>query len=337
MMKKFAVILTGIQTLFLTLGIALPAQAAINIGTPIDNSGSVVTLHLNPSYNQNSGSSYTIIYPNGSTSQTSGGIPGQTGGSVPVQTTGQTPVPTPTQGSTQPGTTTQTTGTSVVSLNGYYNSNTYTTAPTSGTSTITISGASTEPISGSSSVPIVVPVSGQSTQSSSSVPITLPSSTPSTTTTTTPTSTPSSTSSSSTPSSYPTIAPVTSLTPDQQSLVDMVNQERANAGLAPLKVDFRLVSVAQAKAQDMKTNNYFGHTSPTYGTAWAMMSAVGINYQYAGENIAGNDSVAGAMAAWMSDPGHRANILNPQFTDIGVGIVYGSAYGNLYVQEFAQE
>lgn len=329
MMKKFAVLLTGIQTLFLTLGIALPAQAAINIGTPIDNSGSVVTLLGNQTSNQSYGSSYTVIYPNGSTSQTSVGIPSQTGGSLPVQTTGQTPVPTPTQGSTQPGTTTQTTGTSVASLSGYYNSNIYTTAPTSGTSTITISG--------SSSVPIVVPVSGQSTQSSSSVPITLPSSTPSTPTTPTPTSNPSSTSSSSTPSSYPTIAPVTSLTPDQQSLVDMVNQERANAGLAPLKVDFRLVSVAQAKAQDMKTNNYFGHTSPTYGTAWAMMSAVGINYQYAGENIAGNDSVAGAMAAWMSDPGHRANILNPQFTDIGVGIVYGSAYGNLYVQEFAQE
>lgn len=134
-----------------------------------------------------------------------------------------------------------------------------------------------------------------------------------------------------------TIPMVTALTPDEQSMVDMINQERAAAGLQPLQVDLRLASVARAKANDMKTNNYFGHTSPTFGTPWAMMAQVGLNVQWAGENIAGNKSVAGAMAALMSDSGHRANILDPKFTHVGIGVVYGSAYGTLYVQEFAQE
>ncbi len=301
-MKKFATILAGVPILILTLG-TTPAQAAINIGAPIENSGSVVTIQVNPSYNQSSLSSYIVIYPTVAKTQTSDGSPGQTGSQVSVPVTGQTPTSLST-GSTQPDNTSQTSGTSVVSLGNYLNNDSSTQS------------------SGTSSVPIVVPVSGQSSPSTSTAP-----GSSSTTTTTSP----------ATPSSYPTIPPVTSLTADQQSLVDMVNQARANAGLAPLTVDFRLVSVAQAKAQDMKTNNYFGHISPTYGTPWAMMAAVGLNVQWAGENIAYNDSVAGAMAAWMQSPGHRANILDPRFTHIGIGIVYGSAYGNLYVQEFAQE
>ena len=120
-------------------------------------------------------------------------------------------------------------------------------------------------------------------------------------------------------------------------MVDMINQERTAAGVSPLKVDLRLASVAQAKANDLKANNYFAHISPVYGSPWAMMQQVGLNVQWAGENIAGNDSVGGAMAAFMQDPGHRANILDPRFTHVGVGIAYGSAYGNLYVQEFLQE
>jgi len=135
----------------------------------------------------------------------------------------------------------------------------------------------------------------------------------------------------------PAIQPATALTADEQNMVDMVNQERAAAGVRPLQVDLRLAAVARAKAADMKANNYFGHTSPTYGSPWAMMQQVGLIVKWAGENIGGNKSVAGAMAAWMSDPGHRANILDPRFTHVGVGIVYGSAYGNLYVQEFLQE
>ncbi|HBP62693.1 MAG TPA: hypothetical protein DD730_00115, partial [Desulfosporosinus sp.] len=70
---------------------------------------------------------------------------------------------------------------------------------------------------------------------------------------------------------------------------------------------------------------------------WAMMQQVGITVKWAGENISGNKSVSGSMAALMLSPGHRANILDPRFTHVGVGIAYGSAYGNLYVQEFLQQ
>ncbi|KGK84145.1 hypothetical protein DP73_19220 [Desulfosporosinus sp. HMP52] len=133
------------------------------------------------------------------------------------------------------------------------------------------------------------------------------------------------------------IPPVTALTADEQLMVDMINQERAAAGLNPVVADLRLTAVGRAKANDMKVNNYFSHTSPTYGSPWAMMQQVGITVRWAGENISGNKSVPGSMAALMQSPGHRANILDPRFTHVGVGIAYGTAYGNLYVQEFLQQ
>ncbi|KJR45030.1 Transporter [Desulfosporosinus sp. I2] len=120
-------------------------------------------------------------------------------------------------------------------------------------------------------------------------------------------------------------------------MVDMINQERLAAGLNPVKADLRLTAVGRAKANDMKVNNYFDHTSPTYGSPWAMMKQVGITVRWAGENISGNKSVSNSMAALMQSPAHKANILDPRFTDVGVGIAYGSAYGNLYVQEFLQQ
>lgn len=139
------------------------------------------------------------------------------------------------------------------------------------------------------------------------------------------------------PAANPVIPPVTALKADEQSMVDMINQERAAAGVKPLQVDLRLAAVARAKAQDMKDNNYFGHISPVYGSPFAMMEQVGINTHWAAENIASNNSVAGAMANFMQSIGHRANILDPNMTHVGIGIVYGSTFGNLYVQEFAQE
>ena len=139
------------------------------------------------------------------------------------------------------------------------------------------------------------------------------------------------------PDTTPPIPSVSSLSADEQLMIDMVNQERAAAGLKPLVVDYKLVSVAVTKANDMKANRYFNHISPTYGSPFAMMQAVGLNVRWAAENIAGNNSVAGAMAAFMKSPGHRANILDPRLTHIGVGIAYGTAFGNIYVQEFLQE
>lgn len=113
-------------------------------------------------------------------------------------------------------------------------------------------------------------------------------------------------------------------------VVSLVNQERAKAGLKPLKSDTKLTSVATAKAKDMYTNNYFDHTSPTYGSPFDMMKQFGVSYSYAGENIAkGQQNPQAVMDAWMNSSGHRANILNANYTSIGVAY-----YNGEWVQEF---
>lgn len=110
----------------------------------------------------------------------------------------------------------------------------------------------------------------------------------------------------------------------QSQVVDLVNKERANQGLKPLATDSLLTTVATEKARDMDVNNYFSHTSPTYGSPFDMMRSYGVQYRYAGENIAsGQRSPEQVMRDWMNSPGHRANILNGNFTKIGVGYVNG--------------
>lgn len=163
-----------------------------------------------------------------------------------------------------------------------------------------------------------------------------PATTPATTSpTTTPTTPPTTQTTTAAPSTV-TIPAATSISAEEQNMIDQINQERANVGLAPLKVDLRLVGVAQTKANDMKTNGYFSHTSPTYGSPYDMMKMAGVQYYSAGENIARNISVDAAMAAFMSSAGHKANILNSGYTHVGVGIVYSSS-GSYYVQEFTHE
>lgn len=109
-----------------------------------------------------------------------------------------------------------------------------------------------------------------------------------------------------------------------KEVADLVNQERAKAGLAPLQFDAALSKVATAKAADMAQNNYFDHNSPTYGSPFDMMKQFGISYMTAGENIAmGQQSPQEVMSQWMNSEGHRQNIMNGSFTKIGVGYVNG--------------
>lgn len=84
----------------------------------------------------------------------------------------------------------------------------------------------------------------------------------------------------------------------------------------------------------MVKNNYFSHTSPTYGSPFNMMKNFGITYKTAGENIAGNSSNTGAVNAWMNSEGHRANILNGSYNYTGVAVVKSPTYGKIYVQMF---
>ncbi len=118
----------------------------------------------------------------------------------------------------------------------------------------------------------------------------------------------------------------------EKQVVDLVNQERARAGLPSLKLNAELSRVARYKSQDMRDRRYFDHNSPTYGSPFTMMRNFGISYRSAGENIAyGQRTPQEVVNAWMNSAGHRANILNSSFTDIGVGYV---ADGNYWTQMF---
>lgn len=136
------------------------------------------------------------------------------------------------------------------------------------------------------------------------------------------------------PQPQPQPSPTPGLTADEQRMINLVNQARVNAGLAPLTVDMRLVDLARKKSQDMVANNYFSHTSPTYGDPFTMMTNAGISYRTAGENLAGAPTVDQAHSALMNSAGHRQNILNPNFNRIGVGIATGGPYGKMFTQLF---
>jgi len=118
----------------------------------------------------------------------------------------------------------------------------------------------------------------------------------------------------------------------ESEVVRLVNQHRAQNGLPPLTANWELSRVARYKSQDMADNRYFSHTSPTYGTPFQMIRAFGISFRTAGENIAyGQKTPQTVVNAWMNSSGHRANILNGSYTQIGVGYV---ANGNYWTQMF---
>ncbi len=125
-----------------------------------------------------------------------------------------------------------------------------------------------------------------------------------------------------------------SLTNQEQEMFNLVNQARSQNNVPALAIDMELTKVARIKSQDMIDNNYFSHNSPTYGSPFDMMKSFGIKYVKAGENIAGNQNVASAHDALMNSPGHRQNILSPDYTHIGIGIKKGGQYGNMFTQMF---
>lgn len=131
--------------------------------------------------------------------------------------------------------------------------------------------------------------------------------------------------------------PVTSIyqfTVEKQLMASMVNAARKKSGRSALKMDIELTAVAMKKAQDLVKNNYFDHISPTYGDPFVMMKQFGIHFQSAGENLAGNSEIEKAQDALMHSEGHRNNILNPDFTNIGIGIAKSPLYGYIFVQMF---
>lgn len=121
----------------------------------------------------------------------------------------------------------------------------------------------------------------------------------------------------------------------ENEVVRLVNVERSKNGLSPLTQNWELSRVARYKSQDMINKNYFSHTSPTYGSPFDMMKNFGIKYSTAGENIAyGQRTAADVMNSWMNSPGHRKNILSPNFTQIGVGLATKSNGTKYWTQMF---
>lgn len=113
----------------------------------------------------------------------------------------------------------------------------------------------------------------------------------------------------------------TDIRTQENEVIRLVNVERTKRGLQPLKANWELSRVARLKSQDMANKGYFSHQSPTYGSPFNMMENFGIRFSSAGENIAyGQKTPAQVMTAWMNSPGHKANILSPSYTEIGVGL-----------------
>jgi uncharacterized protein YkwD len=134
------------------------------------------------------------------------------------------------------------------------------------------------------------------------------------------------------PPTHTTTAPTTTPAATQQDQVfTLVNQARAQAGCAALKNDARLTEAAQGHSDDMSANHYFDHTTPSGVTFDAREKAAGYPTP-GGENIAeGQTSAQQVMTDWMNSSGHRANILNCQFTVIGIGL---NTNGRYWTQDF---
>jgi uncharacterized protein YkwD len=117
-------------------------------------------------------------------------------------------------------------------------------------------------------------------------------------------------------------------------LLQLVNEERMLHQLAPLQINSELSTAAKLHGADMFTRGYFSHNTPEGKDPFHRLNDLHIPYKYAGENLAYSFSIIKAHAALMQSPGHRANILNPKFSKIGISVLNGGEKGLIVVQEF---
>jgi uncharacterized protein YkwD len=131
---------------------------------------------------------------------------------------------------------------------------------------------------------------------------------------------------------------VTDVQPDpqaEQTVLALINHERALAGLAPLQLDDDLAEVGRRHGREMFALGYFGHTSPTSGEPADRLAAAGLAYGLSGENIALAPTAEQAHEGLMNSPPHRANILNPGFSQVGIAVLRSEDHGLMVTQEFA--
>lgn len=120
----------------------------------------------------------------------------------------------------------------------------------------------------------------------------------------------------------------------ERKMLSLVNSERTSRGLLPLILDSSLQSLARSYAKEMFQQGYFSHYDPEGRSPFDRMNDAGITYVSAGENLALAPSVDLAHQGLMNSPGHRANILSPNYHRVGIGVMDGGIYGKMFVQEF---
>jgi uncharacterized protein YkwD len=120
----------------------------------------------------------------------------------------------------------------------------------------------------------------------------------------------------------------------ETKMIALVNKDRAEHGLSPLTPDSALTAVARKHSRDMFVRGYFSHVTPDGKDPFDRMHADDIHFLTAGENIALAETISIAQYGFMHSPGHRANILNPAFGHIGIGILDGGIFGLMISQEF---
>ena len=135
------------------------------------------------------------------------------------------------------------------------------------------------------------------------------------------------------------VQPIRSIAFGTSEIIDLSNQYRLNAGLPALITNQTLVLSADAKASHMASNSYFAHDAPDGTSPWFFFSQAGYAYSTAGENLAlTNQSARSVVDGWYNSPGHRANMMSSEFTEVGYGISYlssftynGVTYANVYL------
>ncbi|WP_308427716.1 CAP domain-containing protein [Streptomyces albospinus] len=115
-------------------------------------------------------------------------------------------------------------------------------------------------------------------------------------------------------------------------MVELVNEERAKVGCSPLTLNAKLAKAAQAHSQDMADHRNMSHTGSDGSDPGARINSAGYAWSSYGENVAyGYDTSESVMAGWMSSPGHKRNILDCSFKEIGVGLAQPGSY---WTQDF---
>lgn len=121
----------------------------------------------------------------------------------------------------------------------------------------------------------------------------------------------------------------------EERMLELLNRERGQAGLNPLVRDATIDTVARAHSMDMLRRGYFGHETPEGTSPFDRMLEGGVRFRVAAENLALAPTVEIAHQGLMESPGHRANVLGPEFGRVGIGAVRVNGMGRVFTQNFA--